>query len=281
MPVALRSRNTTGRLRPWSRTAAVGWHQACNAAWAYGDAHAVTPRSLGLEEACDDKLETPSEEPLWRAGDRVGGSCYTDLEPTLSGQHLMSRQRSALEIVEATVPPSSRILRIGIIGCGAIAEGGHLPAVLSSSQVELAAISDLNASRLQYLRRRHRLGPIAFQDYREVVGRVDAVILALPNHLHAPVGVELLSRGIHVLCEKPLAVTRHECEQLTQAARSAASILAVGFVARFFPSTELTKQLLESRFLGELQSFDYEFGSPGGWSPLSGYNLARSTCGGE
>jgi len=124
-------------------------------------------------------------------------------------------------------------VRIGIIGCGAIAEGAHLPAVLSSPQVELAAISDLNASRLQYLRRRYRLGPIAFQDYREVVGRVDAVILALPNHLHAPVGVELLSRGIHVLCEKPLAVTRHECEQLTQAARSAASILAVGFVARF------------------------------------------------
>ena len=146
--------------------------------------------------------------------------------------------------------------------------------------MELAAISDLNASRLQYLRRRHRLGPIAFRDYREVVGRVDAVILALPNHLHAPVGVELLSRGIHVLCEKPLALTRHECEQLCQAARSTASVLAVGFVARFFPSTELTKQLVESRFLGELRSFDYEFGTPGGWSPLSGYNLARSTCGG-
>ena len=172
------------------------------------------------------------------------------------------------------------IVRIGLIGCGAIAQVAHLPAVLSSPQVELAAISDLDASRLQYLRRRYRLGPIAFRDYRDVVGRVDAVILALPNHLHAPVGVELLSRGIHVLCEKPLALTRQECEQLCQAARSTASVLAVGFVARFFPSTELTKQLLESRFLGELQSFDYEFGSPGGWSPLSGYNLARSTCGG-
>lgn len=173
----------------------------------------------------------------------------------------------------------SGTVRIGIIGCGAIAEGAHLAAVLSVSQVELTAISDLNASRLQYLRRRYRLGPIAFRDYRDVVGRVDAVVLALPNHLHAPVGVELLSRGIHVLCEKPLALTRHECEQLCQAARSTSSVLAVGFFTRFFPSTELTKQLVESRFLGELQSFDYEFGTPG-WSPLSGYNLARSTCGG-
>src|SRR5207247_11225626 len=88
---------------------------------------------------------------------------------------------------------------------------------------------------------------------REVAGRGVSVILARPNHLHAPVGVELLSQGIDVLCEKTLALTRHECEQLCQAARSAGSILAVGFVARFFPSTELTKQLLESRFLGELQ----------------------------
>ncbi len=178
------------------------------------------------------------------------------------------------------VAKTRRPVRIGIIGCGAIAEGAHLPAVLSSPQVALTALSDLNASRLEDLRRRYRLGPIAFPDYREIVGRVDAVILALPNHLHAPVGVELLSRGIHVLCEKPLALNRHECEELCQAARSAASILAVGFVARFWPSTELLKQLVASRFLGALQSFDYEFGSPGGWSPLSGYNLARSTCGG-
>jgi predicted dehydrogenase len=174
----------------------------------------------------------------------------------------------------------TEVVRIGIIGCGAIAEGAHLPAVLSSPQVELTAISDLNASRLQWLRRRYRLGPIALPDFHDVVGRVDAVILALPNHLHAPVGVELLSRGIHVLCEKPLALTRRECEQLCQTARSTSSVLAVGFVARFFPSTELMKGLLESRFLGELQSFEYEFGEPGGWSPFSGYNLARSTCGG-
>src|SRR5438445_9313506 len=174
----------------------------------------------------------------------------------------------------------SGAVRIGVIGCGAITEGAHLPAVLTSPEVELAAISDVNASRLEYLRRRFGLGPIVLGDYRDVARRVDAVILALPNGLHAPVGVELLSQGVHVLCEKPLAVTRQECEQLCQAARSTSSILAVGFVTRFFPSTELTKQLVESRFLGELQSFDAEFGTPGGWSPLSGYNLARSTCGG-
>ena len=174
----------------------------------------------------------------------------------------------------------SGTVRIGIIGGGAITEGAHLPAVLSSPQVELTALCDVSASRLRYLRRRFGLGGIALRDYRDVVRRVDDVILALPNDLHAPVGVELLSQGIHVLCEKPLALTRHECEQLCQAARATSSVLAVGFVTRFFPSTGLMKQLIESRFLGELQSFDAEFGTPGGWSPLSGYNLARATSGG-
>jgi len=205
---------------------------------------------------------------MWPNSNSGTPSITTNTKATASGGGVTSAARRRQPV------------RIGIIGCGAIAEGAHLPAVLSSPDVELTAISDLNASRLAYLRHRYRLGPIVVSDYRDVVGHVDGVILALPNHLHAPVGVELLSRGIHVLCEKPLALTRHDCERLCQAARSTSSVLAVGFVARFFPCTELTKQLLESRFLGELRSFAYEFGTPGGWSPLSGYNLARSTCGG-
>jgi predicted dehydrogenase len=175
---------------------------------------------------------------------------------------------------------TDRKLRVAIIGAGAIAENAHLPAVLSSPVVELAALCDRDASRVRYLRRQYDLGPIGFTDYRETVGRVDAVIVALPNHLHAPVGIEFLSQGIHVLCEKPLALTRKECAELCQAARSTSSVLAVGFVTRFMPSTELTKQLIESRFLGELQAFDFEYGTPGGWAPVSGYNLARSTSGG-
>ena len=58
------------------------------------------------------------------------------------------------------------------------------------------------------------------------------------------------------------------------------STLAVGHVTRFYSSTELTKQLIVTGFLGTLLSFDYEFGTEGGWAPLSGYNLSRGTSGG-
>jgi predicted dehydrogenase len=100
--------------------------------------------------------------------------------------------------------------------------------------VELAALADTNELRLRYLQHRFGLRPIFFNDYRQLFGRVDAVILAVPNALHAPIGVEFLSRGIHVLCEKPLAVTRRECEQLCQAAQATSSLLAVGYVTRFY-----------------------------------------------
>jgi predicted dehydrogenase len=64
------------------------------------------------------------------------------------------------------------------------------------------------------------------------------------------------------------------------AARATGAVLAVGFVTRFHPSTELTHRLIHDGFLGALASLDYEFGTPGGWSPLSGYTISRGTSGG-
>jgi len=144
----------------------------------------------------------------------------------------------------------------------------------------LTALSDADEARLRSTQLRFGLGSAGCADYRDTFERIDAAILALPNHLHAPIGCDLLSRGIHVLCEKPLAMSTKECEQLCRAAQDGGSILAVGYVTRFFPSTVLTKRLLATGFLGSLKSFDYEFGTAGGWAPLSGYDLARATSGG-
>jgi predicted dehydrogenase len=175
--------------------------------------------------------------------------------------------------------PSGKI-RIAIVGCGAITEDVHLPNVLRSHDLELAALCDNSEERLKYIHDQYGLSCALSRDHRQLFGSVDAAILALPNSLHAPVGVDLLSRGIHVLCEKPLATTSQECAAMCLAAEQGASTLAVGFVTRFYPSTELSKQLIESRFLGELTSFDYEEGSAGGWAPLSGYNMSRAASGG-
>jgi UDP-N-acetylglucosamine 3-dehydrogenase len=171
-------------------------------------------------------------------------------------------------------------IRLGIIGCGAIAEGAHLPAALALPNVELTVLSDTSAARLRQVQTDFGLDSIGFTDYRQTFGRVDAVVLALPNTLHAPVACEFLSRGIHVLCEKPLAPSAQECEAMCRAAAESRAVLAVGYVTRFHPSTELTRELVRSGFLGALQSFEYEFGTAGGWATQSGYNLSRSSAGG-
>src|SRR5262249_28080598 len=134
-------------------------------------------------------------------------------------------------------------IRLGIVGCGAITECAYLPAALACAGVELTALCDANESRLRSLTRRFGLPSISFSNYRDVFAHVDAVILALPNHLHVSVGCDFLAKGIHVLCEKPLAASRRECEQLCQTARGSHAVLAVGYFTRFYPSVELTKQL--------------------------------------
>ena len=171
-------------------------------------------------------------------------------------------------------------LRLGIVGCGAIAESAHLPAALRSDRVDVVALADANKARLRYLQGQFGLRVAAASDYRELFDQVAAVVIALPNSLHAPVALQFLRRGIHVLCEKPLAPTSGECGELCEAARSNHVVLAVGYVTRFFPSTELTRTLLEEGLLGQLTSFDYEAGTARGWETISGYNLIRSSAGG-
>jgi predicted dehydrogenase len=173
-----------------------------------------------------------------------------------------------------------RKVRVGIIGCGAIAEDAHLPAALSLPDLDVTALSDTNVARLRQIQSTFGLEGVAFADFHDTFSMVDAVVLALPNALHAPIALEFLARGIHVLCEKPLASSSPECEAMCRAAQEFAATLAVGYVTRFHPSTELTRELLRSGFLGEVQSFGYEFGTEGGWATRSGYNLSRATAGG-
>ena len=187
---------------------------------------------------------------------------------------------SSILIAERETPATGKPLRVAIVGCGSITEGAHLPAILASPEVRLVGLVDTSETRLRSLKEKFCPDVPGFRDHKELFEKVDAVVLALPNFLHAPVGTEFLKRGISVLCEKPLSVRKEESMQLCAAAKSGGAVLAVGFVTRFFPSTLLTRHLLETGFLGNLHSFDYEFGTAGGWETASGYNLSRETSAG-
>src|SRR4051794_39425130 len=101
-------------------------------------------------------------------------------------------------------------LRIAVVGCGAVAQIHHLPALAASENAEAVLLVDNDESRARALAERFGV-PGVTTDFREIPGRADAAIVALPNNLHAPVAIELLRRGVPVLVEKPMAMTSAQC----------------------------------------------------------------------
>ncbi len=123
-----------------------------------------------------------------------------------------------------------RKIRVGVVGVGHVGQH-HARIYRELPGVELAGIADSDPAKLQEIQR--VLEVPAFQDYRELLGRVDGVSVAVPTHLHAPIARDCLKRGIDVLVEKPLAETLKEAEDLTDLAVQRGRILQVGHVERF------------------------------------------------
>jgi predicted dehydrogenase len=117
-------------------------------------------------------------------------------------------------------------------------------------------------------------------DYREVLGEVDAVLNALPNHLHVSGNMDCLRAGAHVLCEKPLAITAAEARSCTEFAEEKKLVLAVGMNRRFAGSHSLLKLIIKEGLLGSIRSYDFQYGSAFDWRSASGFYFDRAKSGG-
>ena len=170
-------------------------------------------------------------------------------------------------------------ISLAIIGCGAVAGNYHLPAIAESEQVDLVLLVDKNLERARTLAERFSV-PHITEDYREVIDKAEAAIVALPHYLHAPVSADLLSQGIHVLVEKPMALTGDECDEMIRAADEADAILAVGHMRRFYPASQLVKQLLQDEMLGTVLSFDFREGGVYRWQVASDFFFRKEKAGG-
>ena len=166
-----------------------------------------------------------------------------------------------------------------MIGCGAVAAINHLPALAVASRARATALVDAVPERAAALARRWGVPRVA-ADWRDVLGEIDAAIVTLPNSLHAPVAVDLLSRGVHVLVEKPMALSTAECDAMIAAAEGSGAVLAVGLDFRFIDGTRLVRDLLASGVLGRLRGFDLRQGVIPRWPFATDYLLRRETAGG-
>jgi predicted dehydrogenase len=119
-------------------------------------------------------------------------------------------------------------VRLGIAGAGVIVREYHLPVMVTNPRLEVAAICDVIEAAARRSAEQFHI-PNTFRDYSALLAQseLDAVFVAVPNNLHAPVAVAAFAAGKHVLCEKPMASTVKEAQGMLAAAESAGKSLAI------------------------------------------------------
>ncbi|KON92553.1 dehydrogenase [Rossellomorea marisflavi] len=159
-------------------------------------------------------------------------------------------------------------LKIGVIGCGSIAKHRHIPEYMANEHAEIVAVCDIVKDRAQEMA--DQIGAKAYTDYKDLLKdeSIEAVSVCTPNALHAPISIDALKEGKHVLCEKPMATSTEEAEAMIVAANEAGRKLMIGHNQRFVPSHQKAKELISKGEAGKIYSFRTAFGhgGPEGWS---------------
>jgi len=143
------------------------------------------------------------------------------------------------------------IMRFAVIGCGARA-GFHLDQLKALPDAEALAVCDTDAQRLAATAETHALEQ-TFGQWREMLDAVelDAAVICLPHHLHAPAAIDCLKAGLHVLVENPIAATLAEADRVAEVARQCDRRLMVGNSYRYTPPCQAARQCLRSGRIGE------------------------------
>lgn len=163
----------------------------------------------------------------------------------------------------ADAEQNSRKVRYAVVGLGWIAQEDVLPAFSHIQEnSELTAIVSDDPDKLKTLGEQYGIQHCYSYDQYEAClksGAIDAVYIALPNHLHCDYTVKAAEAGIHVLCEKPMAVTEAECEQMIRAAQNNQVKLMIAYRLHFDKANLEAVRVAQSGQIGELRIFNSVF----------------------
>ncbi|MHB1452646.1 MAG: Gfo/Idh/MocA family protein [Saccharofermentanales bacterium] len=144
-------------------------------------------------------------------------------------------------------------MKIGIIGCGNIANSAHIPSYKNNPDVEIAYFCDIIEERAKKAAAEYGSGA-AVTDYMDVLRdeTVDAVSVCTPNSLHSVIAIDAMNHGKHVLCEKPVARTYAEALKMQEVQHKTGRTLNIGVVNRFNDNVNLIKKYIDGGRLGEV-----------------------------
>ena len=147
-------------------------------------------------------------------------------------------------------------LKVGIIGCGGIANGKHLPAMKKNGKFEIAAVCDLLEERA--IKAKEEYGTEntrVYTDYKELLEKekdIEAVYVLTPNRSHSFISIDAMKAGKDVMCEKPMAKTYADAVEMVKTAKETGKILNIGYQNRYRPDSRYLKAACENGDLGEI-----------------------------
>jgi predicted dehydrogenase len=157
--------------------------------------------------------------------------------------------------------PTGTSIRYAVVGLGHIAQAAVLPAFAHARRNSrvTALISD-DPKKAKLVARTHRVDAIySYDDYEACLQEVDAVYIALPNSLHAEYTIRAAQASVHVLCEKPMAVTEDECRRMIDACRDAKVKLMIAYRLHFEQINLEAIELVRNGGIGEPKFFNSSF----------------------
>ena len=149
----------------------------------------------------------------------------------------------------------AKLIKVGIIGCGGIANGKHMPALAKVADCEMVAFCDIVEEKA--VKAAEKFGtPDAkvYTDYKELLkdGTIDVVHVCTPNRSHSFITVDALHAGKHVMCEKPMAINSAEAKKMLDAAKETGKKLTIGYQNRFRDDSQYMKKEAEDGTFGDI-----------------------------
>jgi predicted dehydrogenase len=144
-------------------------------------------------------------------------------------------------------------IRVAIVGCGTQAQLAHIPALRRNHDVEIVAVCDPDIRKVNHLCRAHNIPRhyLDFDDLKADEG-IDAVVIATPNHLHAPMSVAAMEYGKDVLCEMPLGLNSEEAQLMIDTAKQEGCSLMPCLNTRLRPDVQTIRKFIDGGELGPL-----------------------------
>lgn len=146
-------------------------------------------------------------------------------------------------------------LKVGIIGCGGIANGKHMPALKKIPEVEMTAFCDIVIERAEEAKEKYGIeGAKVYEDYKELLKdeSIDVIHVCTPNRSHSFITIDALEAGNHVMCEKPMAKTYAEAKAMYEASVRTGKKLTIGYQQRWRQDSMYLKECCRNGDLGDI-----------------------------